>query len=356
MDQNIFPENEAPVNEDLRAEHIRKPSIMQVGIVYSISVILLFILGSKAQQREFYSGALITEFVLVLAPALIMLLIFKYDIRKVLRLNRISFMNIFLVFWIMIFAIPVVTVLNLANYWLIKYIFGKVVIEQPPIATDAKGLIISLLIIAGSAGICEEVLFRGVILRGLERFGAVKAILFTALLFGLMHVDFQKLLGTFLLGALIGFMVYRTDSLFAGMFAHFTNNATAVVIVYASTKLADMVKSPGVQNSIKSGSDIDFSSLINMPKAQLIAAIIVYGFVIAFCVAVFIGLLKAFIKNTSKESASIAREAGGYKAAQMLWMLPGLAVVGFLYFVEGLRLKGITIHAVENVLKFLGVK
>jgi len=70
--------------------------------------------------------------------------------------------------------------------------------------------------------------FRGVIQRGLERLGAVKSILINGVSFGLIHFDFQRLFGTFLLGALIGFLVYRSNSLLVGMFAHFTNNSIAV--------------------------------------------------------------------------------------------------------------------------------
>jgi membrane protease YdiL (CAAX protease family) len=71
--------------------------------------------------------------------------------------------------------------------------------------------------------VCEEILFRGAIQRGFEKLGAIKSIILTAFLFGLMHQDFQKLLGTFLLGCIIGFIVYRSDSIIGGMFAHFTN-------------------------------------------------------------------------------------------------------------------------------------
>jgi len=44
---------------------------------------------------------------------------------------------------------------------LVKLLFGTVEITQYPVGSDAKGFLVSILVIGASAGICEELLFRG---------------------------------------------------------------------------------------------------------------------------------------------------------------------------------------------------
>jgi len=80
---------------------------------------------------------------------------------------------------------------------LVKLLFGTVEITQYPVGSDAKGFLVSILVIGASAGICEELLFRGVIQRGLERLGAVKSILITAFFLDLFILIFRGFLELF---------------------------------------------------------------------------------------------------------------------------------------------------------------
>lgn len=358
MEDRFILDNTVPGEQKpLREEGLRKPSLLLVGVLYSIAVLLLIFVGSRVQSAEFYSGILITEFVLVFAPALALLILFRYDIKRVLRLNAISLTNAALIVGIMIFAMPLVGVLNAVNLVVIKSIFGKLLINQPPVAADFTGLLLNILVIGGAAGICEEVLFRGTIQRGFERFGAVKAILFTSLLFGLMHVDFQKLLGTFLLGAIIGFIVYRSNSLYGGMLAHFTNNSAAVILAFLLDQLNKLVQKSGMmpEKTAPQG-DLDFSALANLPIEQVIGAIVFWAIFILACAGVFTLLITTFIKRTSGKAVEIPQERAGFDKRLILGLLPGLAAVGFIYFVQGLRLRGISIQALEGMLNILGLK
>ncbi len=71
----------------------------------------------------------------------------------------------------------------------------------------------------------EETLFRGIIARGFDaRYGAMRAILFSALLFGGMHFSILKLIPTVALGMFTASLVLRFDSIWPGVFAHLVNN------------------------------------------------------------------------------------------------------------------------------------
>jgi hypothetical protein len=359
--------NSQSVNETNRENRIqsngftvdsfKKPSIAQVSILYSLAVIMFILLGNlidKIHTGDFYLKGIISEVVLVLVPPLLMLLLFRYDFKKVLRLNKISFFNIFIIFCIMLFAIPAVSALNLVNILAIKYIFGKTLPNTMPGITTWVDLVKGIMVIGMSAAVCEEVLFRGTIQRGLERLGAVKSIILTSFLFGLMHQDFQKLLGTFLLGAIIGFIVYRTNSLYGGMVAHFTNNSLLVLLTFGMSKFNRFAESAGINGPGDYDSDKYLSELISGPTTELIGVLFVWGIIFLIFISAFIAAMYAFVVNTSDTAKSAVMERGQYKFARLLWLLPGIAFIGFLYFAQGLKLKEINIEAVTAILKMMG--
>ena len=310
---------------------IKKPRVWQVGFLYSLVVILLVFVSTKLQEAlQFNIGGLLSEVLLVMLPPLVFLFIFRFDVKKVLRLNKTSFINFALTFGIMIFGIPIVGVFNFINILIAKLLFGTVETTQIPIGSDIAGLLIGMLVIAVSAGICEEVLFRGVIQRGVERFGSIKSILITAVLFGIMHFSFQSLFGTFLLGALIGFLVYKSDSLIIGMFAHFTNNAVAVILNWVSIKMFEYFEKMGVE-SIKdpTGQDM-FSQFQGISITELVVTIAVSLAIITFSTAVFGTLMYGFIKHNSKNVEKVREDQVRVSAKEFLPLIPGLLIVAFV--------------------------
>ncbi len=339
---------------DLGQKSLNKPTITQVSILYSVVVILFMLLSNlinKLPVGDFYIKGIAAEMFLVLLPPLIFLFLKRFDRKKILRLNKVSFFNIFIIFWIMVFAIPAVGALNLVNILMIKFIFGKTMVSGVPDIINSMDLIKGIVVIGLSAAVCEEILFRGTIQRGFEKLGAVKSIILTAFLFGLMHHDFQKLLGTFLLGAIIGFIVYRTDSVFSGMFAHFTNNSLLVLLSFAAAKLGRITGSSGLSSY---DTDKSLSALLNGPRIELAAVFFVWSTIFLVCITAFIALIYALIKNTPNISQGASGGKREYTLKSLVWLVPGVAFIGFLYFAEGLSLKGINIEAVNTVLRVMG--
>ena len=77
---------------------------------------------------------------------------------------------------------------------------------------------------------CEELLFRGVILSGLRRYGTWPAIVISSLLFALAHASIYRLLPTFCLGLMLGYIVVKTGSIYCSMLLHALNNGVAVTL------------------------------------------------------------------------------------------------------------------------------
>lgn len=95
-------------------------------------------------------------------------------------------------------------------------------------------LLVNLALIAVIPAVGEELLFRGLVQRFFS--GWTKnhhlGIWISAILFSALHFQFFGFFPRMLLGALFGYMLYFTGSLWVPIFAHFINNATALIISY----------------------------------------------------------------------------------------------------------------------------
>ena len=115
---------------------------------------------------------------------------------------------------------------------------AKVLTEQFMQATTFGGLIINILLMAVLPAIGEELTFRGVLMNFFEVKGkrVHLAIWCTAILFSAIHLQFYGFVPRMLMGALFGYMLVWTGSLWVPILMHFTNNAAAVVLYFVSLR------------------------------------------------------------------------------------------------------------------------
>lgn len=74
----------------------------------------------------------------------------------------------------------------------------------------------------------EEAVFRGLICRSFMRFNKGFAVVFSALLFGLMHMNFAQGIPAFLMGLALGYVYVRSDSLWICIAMHAANNLLGI--------------------------------------------------------------------------------------------------------------------------------
>lgn len=88
-----------------------------------------------------------------------------------------------------------------------------------------------LLNIALVPAICEEVLFRGYILRAFEKsWGPIVAVLISGLIFGMFHIQLGNIFPLATLGVVLALMTWLSGTLWPAVFAHFINNGAAVLV------------------------------------------------------------------------------------------------------------------------------
>lgn len=88
---------------------------------------------------------------------------------------------------------------------------------------------LGILAIAIVGPILEEMLFRGVITTELlKTYNPKKAIIISATIFGVFHLNPAQILVAFLLGLLLGWLFYKTRSMIPGIVVHILNNSCSV--------------------------------------------------------------------------------------------------------------------------------
>ena len=91
-------------------------------------------------------------------------------------------------------------------------------------------LYVTLIVFALTPAICEELVFRGFILAQYENSNFKKVMFVNGLFFGMIHFSAQQFLYAFIIGILLACFVFHTRSLLSSMLAHFTINATQLVL------------------------------------------------------------------------------------------------------------------------------
>ncbi len=108
---------------------------------------------------------------------------------------------------------------------------------------NEENVLITLFHVALVPAICEEVLFRGYVMRSFERsWGVMAAIFLSGFVFGLYHMQLTNLLPLTALGVLFAYVTWVSESILPAVFAHLVNNGGSVLVAtyYPETAFAEM--------------------------------------------------------------------------------------------------------------------
>lgn len=186
---------------------------------------------------------------LFVLPPLIFAFIYTRNIPLYLQLNKSSnTFNIPIMIVLMLFAIPAINWMGELNAKLdlppafdgIESWMKNMEKEAEALTTtflkmnSLQSLFFNLLLIAVVPAFGEEFLFRGALQRIFSELTANKhlGIWISAVLFSALHLQFYGFVPRMLLGALFGYALLWTGSMWVPIVGHFVNNGTAVLISY----------------------------------------------------------------------------------------------------------------------------
>lgn len=204
-------------------------TIPSANLLYLVTMLLIILVGSMLQMSNLSLGVIATELLLILLPTLIFLWIAKVPLKEGLRLNRISVpvavLSVFLGVCTYLFSVLIeLAMANLTG-------LPSVDLSQSTLPQGVWPSVLYAVAIAVSAPICEEVLFRGALQGSYEgRKSALFAIVVPAVMFAFYHFRLSGLPGLIPVAFLLGYVAWRTRSIFASILIHFGMNAAAATV------------------------------------------------------------------------------------------------------------------------------
>ncbi len=94
------------------------------------------------------------------------------------------------------------------------------------------GFMLTVIATAVVPALVEEFACRGLVLGLLRKFGEGFAVTASAILFGVMHGNFQQIPFAILTGLVLGYIVIKTKTIWIAVAVHFFNNFSSVVLDY----------------------------------------------------------------------------------------------------------------------------
>lgn len=202
----------------------------------ALVALLYFYLGVTIQIRLGEIGILVSQVLLLALPVLLFVRLGPFRVREALALRAPTPVQLGAGTLIVLGAIP----LGWTLAWLQTFVMEMpeeflAALEELVRADTAGEFLWLLLLVAITPAICEELLFRGALLQGLSNgMTPARAITVSAAVFGAFHLSTEtviRFLPSAGLGVVLGYVVWRTGSLFVGAAMHFVNNGFIVVLV-----------------------------------------------------------------------------------------------------------------------------
>ena len=213
-------------------EENRKTLKVYHGIIMLIlSAVCVFFVSPILGANLGLYGTLLNE-ILLLVLAVALTAAVRGDFKQVFPIHKPKLSAVFgtILLWIGSFlAIMIITMI-------IAYFFPEEVIGvSQGLGMEFASLtfIISFVIVSISPAICEEAVFRGVVMHSFDN-GKNKwiAIVVTGLIFGAFHGNIWRFVPTALLGIMLGYIVYETDNIIYGALFHAINNAMPLLSIF----------------------------------------------------------------------------------------------------------------------------
>lgn len=208
------------------------------AILFVAGVAILFMSGAVGLQMVLGEGGLpAAEWLFLLLPAVLFVRAGGYDPVATFSLRRPPPVALAGGILLVAGATPVAWAIG----WLQSFVLPippQVVesLEQLVTAGSPRRLLWLLFAVAVTPAVCEEVVFRGVLLSSTRTLATWRVLLLNGVVFGAFHLSLEtpiRFLPTAWLGIVIAWGVLRSSSLWTGVLMHLLNNAVIVVLASA---------------------------------------------------------------------------------------------------------------------------
>lgn len=197
-----------------------------------LSFMVLFLQDVVPAQYNTLVSILITQGYLLVCGVLY-LVIRKISLKSDLTLKKYKVSSFFLSLVLLLCATPMATWLNMLSQFFAKNEISNSIYE----VTKVVPMWLGIVVIGCLPGFIEELLYRGIIYQAFRKRSVLTGIIVSAVVFGLMHMNFNQIVYAIYLGIVFAFVVEATGSLASSMILHMLFNAWNTAYVYILPKL-----------------------------------------------------------------------------------------------------------------------
>lgn len=205
----------------------------QAMVVFLIITVLFHFGSSAFIHWNPLLVQIVSQFICVGMLPIIIALLWRLNIRKVFHLAPSKFMHFFAALLLIISGHLLARELNILQLQLFPVApeYFTRLQEVFALLTKDASVIVLFIGFAIVPGVCEELLFRGMLLSSFQRqMSETKSICITAVLFAVMHMNFPQFTFYVILGLILGLITVRTASIYPAIFAHIAHNGLAVIL------------------------------------------------------------------------------------------------------------------------------
>lgn len=131
---------------------------------------------------------------------------------------------------------------NIINSYITAF-FSNMNVEftspEIPMAEGFSGIILTFFRVAITAGVVEELCFRGYVMGNLRFYGDGFAIAVSSVMFALLHGNMVQAPFALMAGAALGYLSVKTGTIWTGIIIHILNNSLSLVIYYLGDYMSE---------------------------------------------------------------------------------------------------------------------
>lgn len=204
---------------------------MGIGFQLAVGIVLgVILITSRSSQTDLLIATLIASPICTLLAAVFGIFLSKTPLKSFIENRLDSKIKLLYSFF---FFIGVYFVVLLLGGILETFLPYNDALEE--IFTQGFNSWLGIIAIVVLAPIFEELLFRGIILRGfIKNYGVARALIFSSFLFGIFHMNLIQSITTSILGFALGWIYIKTGSLWVSMLFHGLNNGISTLLYHLS--------------------------------------------------------------------------------------------------------------------------
>ena len=268
---------------------IRTPHILLLCVV-AFQFAITTLIGISDVKFNVTQAILISQGS-ILVPFGLYCVVMRKNPFKVIRLKKINVLSIFMAFLAAVFSYPVVIFLNLVSMMFVENAVAEII---PTVLQ--QGLLSGLLLMALLPAVVEETIFRGTLYNTYSKQNPLAGVFLSALLFGLMHMNFNQVPYAIYVGIIAALLMEACDSILAPMILHFTMNGSSLVLAFLTDNLqmdstvseTTNIKEAFIESFKLSAQDMNLQ--LTEFQIESMGTFIIIGFLIMFGVIALVAL------------------------------------------------------------------